>query len=132
MCTNRVRDLTASRQEAAELADTSAGAGRRLPADVINQPSATGRSDKMADGSAGAKMATRARMTRGKKKTERLWQKTRALFNARVSFFFQDGGCVWRLGRVKSLIYGAVNPPVTRTEAEREGKKTHCWGGYTA
>lgn len=68
MCTNRVRDLTAARQEAAELADTSAGAGRRLPADVINQPSATGRGDKMADGSAGAKMATRARMTRKEKK----------------------------------------------------------------
>lgn len=121
MCTNRVRDLAAARQEAAEPADTSAGAGRRLPADAINQPSVTGRSDKMADGSAGAKMATRARMTREKKggKNDCGRKHVRFLMPVFPPSFGMAGA--WRLGRVKSLIYGAVNPPVTRTEAERRG-----------
>lgn len=61
----------------------SAGAGRRLPADVINHDSATGRSDKMADASAGAKMATAAHMTRRARgeegEVEGLWQRTRTL-----------------------------------------------------
>ena len=64
MCTTGVHDLTASQQEAAELADMSARPGRRLQTDIINQPSATGRSHKMADGSVGAKMAAQAQMTK--------------------------------------------------------------------
>lgn len=40
------------------------GPGRRLQTDIINQRSVTGRSNKMADGSAGAKMAAEARMTK--------------------------------------------------------------------
>lgn len=42
----------------------SARPGRRLQTDIINQPSATGRSNKMADGSVGAKMAMEAQMTK--------------------------------------------------------------------
>lgn len=42
----------------------SAWPGRRLQTDIINQSFATGRPNKMADGSVGAKMATRARMTK--------------------------------------------------------------------
>lgn len=58
--------------------------GWRLRPDVINHDSANGRSDKMADGSAGAKMATAAQMTRRRaewsgKWNEGLRQRTRAL-----------------------------------------------------
>lgn len=42
---------------AGELADMSAGPGRSRQTDLINQPSATGQSDKMAGGSVGAEMA---------------------------------------------------------------------------
>lgn len=42
---------------AGELADMSAGPGRSLQTDLINQPSATGHSNKMAGGSVGAEMA---------------------------------------------------------------------------
>lgn len=62
--TNGVHDLTGAQQEAGELADMSAWPGRRLQTDIINQSFATGRPNKMADGSVGAKMATRARMTK--------------------------------------------------------------------
>ena len=48
----------------------SARPGRRLQTDIINQPFATGRSNKMADGSVGAKMATQAQMTKKKKTLE--------------------------------------------------------------
>lgn len=44
-------------RSAGELADTSAGPGRSLQTDLINQPSATGQSNKMAGGSVGAEMA---------------------------------------------------------------------------
>lgn len=62
--TNGVHDLTETQQEAGELADMSARPGRRLQTDIINQFSVTGRSNKMADGSVGAKMATWAQMTK--------------------------------------------------------------------
>ncbi|TNN89562.1 hypothetical protein EYF80_000165 [Liparis tanakae] len=55
--TNGVHDLTEAQQEAGGLADMSAGPGRRLQTGGINQPLATGRPNKMADGSAGAKMS---------------------------------------------------------------------------
>lgn len=42
----------------------SAKPGRRLQTDIINQAFATGRSNKMADGSVGAKMASGAQMTK--------------------------------------------------------------------
>lgn len=61
---SRVHDLLAAQQEAGELADMSARAGRRLQTDIINQLLTSGRSNKMADGSVGAKMATWARMTK--------------------------------------------------------------------
>lgn len=44
-------------RSAGDLADMSAGPGRSLQTDLINQPSATGHSNKMAGGSAGAEMA---------------------------------------------------------------------------
>lgn len=44
-------------RSAGGLADTSAGPGRSLQTDLINQPSATGHSNKMAGGSVGAEMA---------------------------------------------------------------------------
>lgn len=65
--------------------------GRKPPPDMINRDSSAGRSDKMADGSAGAEMATTAQMTRWR--TEWAWngeeglrQRTRALFNAHISY----------------------------------------------
>lgn len=42
---------------AGELADVSAGPGRSLQTDLINQPPATGHSNKMAGSSVGAEMA---------------------------------------------------------------------------
>lgn len=33
---------------------------------------------------------------------------------------FGNGGWILRLGKVESLIYGAVNPPVTRTKAVKK------------
>lgn len=42
---------------AGELADMSVGPGRSPQTDLINQPSATGHSNKMAGGSVGAEMA---------------------------------------------------------------------------
>lgn len=44
-------------RRAGELADMSAGPGRSLQTELINQPPATGHSNKMAGGSAGAEMA---------------------------------------------------------------------------
>lgn len=44
-------------RSAGELADVSAGPGRSLRTELINQPSATGHSNKMAGGSVGAEMA---------------------------------------------------------------------------
>lgn len=49
-------------------------------------------------------------------------------FNANISSVFQ-GNSGWILGlqKVKSLIYGAVNPPVTRTQAVKEVLEwLHC------
>lgn len=44
-------------RSAGELADMSAGPGRSLQTALINQPSATGHSNKMAGSSVGAEMA---------------------------------------------------------------------------
>lgn len=44
-------------RSAGELADVSARPGRSLRTELINQPSATGHSNKMAGGSVGAEMA---------------------------------------------------------------------------
>lgn len=51
---------------AGELADMSARPGRRLQADIINQPSATGQSNKMASGSVGAEKALQTQTTKKK------------------------------------------------------------------
>lgn len=97
-------------RRAGELADMSARPGRRLQTDIINHPSATGQSNKMANGSVGAEKALQTQTTKKKMTPAETCGLLMPIFS--TPFRGKEDEFL-RLGEVKSIIYGAINLPVT-------------------
>lgn len=70
-------------RRAGELADMSARPGWRLQTDIINQPSATGQSNKMANGSVGAEKPLQTQTTKKNDSSRNI-----CTFNAHIFYSF--------------------------------------------